>query len=101
MPVWRCRGDPYLEQKYKLIYKHRYFDRYHSSVFVREWAGMCYGFTNAVLRKHYTNNTFSTVYHLNPGDQLSAISNASNEAIRSIESEFVKQLDIDHAYYFE
>ncbi|MBK9483456.1 MAG: hypothetical protein IPO02_16085 [Bacteroidetes bacterium] len=61
---------------------------------------MCYGFTNAVLRKHYTNNTFSTVYNLNPGDQLSAISNASNEAIRSIESEFVKQLDIDHAYYF-
>jgi hypothetical protein len=93
-------GDPYLQQKYKLIYKHRYFDRYHSSVFVREWAGMCYGFTNAVLRKHYTNNTFSTVYNLNPGDQLSAISNASNEAIRSIESEFVKQLDIDHAYYF-
>lgn len=85
--------------KYKTIYKYKYFYKYHQSVFERGWAGMCYGFTNAVLRKKYHNSVFSGVYGLNQALDLSDLQNTSNEAIKSIQAEFIKQLDFTHSNY--
>lgn len=94
-------ANPYHLNKYKTIYKYKYFIKYYETVFDRGWNGMCYGFTNAALRKKYFNSVFSTLYGLNPAQDIGDMQNTSNEAIKSIQAEFIKQLDFTHSSYIK